>query len=289
MRNRRLLGFASILTLFATCGAAAAAADTEACALSAPERHRVVEVKERRDAVPHRWDDCAVDRRQGAVRTGVRARAVDAALAAARETVRCRGLAEGAEIELRYGGTRTDRHGRALAQVFVVKGGERLWVQGEIVGGVLPASIPFPTTTLASYDLGARGRGAGKGPGLWGPGPMHARRRRMWSGWADDPQLPARRGRGRRGWQGGRLYLNFDKDWRRDFTIPVERKDGEDFKAEGSIPRPLPESASGPGLGRVAQRPDDPRDPCRANRAPARAVTDQRRREEQPPSSSTEL
>ena len=46
MRNRRLLGFASILTLFATCGAAAPAADTEACALSAPERHRVVEVKD---------------------------------------------------------------------------------------------------------------------------------------------------------------------------------------------------------------------------------------------------
>ena len=35
------------------------------------------------------------------------------------------------------------------------------------------------------------------------------------------------------GESGGRVYLNFDKDWRRDFTILLERKDGEAFKAAG--------------------------------------------------------
>jgi endonuclease YncB( thermonuclease family) len=35
-------------------------------------------------------------------------------------------LAAGKEVELRYGGTKTDRHGYALAQVFVVDGDKRL-------------------------------------------------------------------------------------------------------------------------------------------------------------------
>jgi hypothetical protein len=45
MRNRRLLGFASIIGLIVA-GAAAAAEEAESCALSAPERHRVTEVKD---------------------------------------------------------------------------------------------------------------------------------------------------------------------------------------------------------------------------------------------------
>lgn len=35
------------------------------------------------------------------------------------------------------------------------------------------------------------------------------------------------------GGAGGRVYLNFDKDWRRDFTIVVERKDSVALKAAG--------------------------------------------------------
>jgi len=59
-------------------------------------------------------------------------------------------LASGAEVELRFGGDRTDRHGHALAQVFVVSGGKRLWLQEELVTKGLPASIPSPTTGPAS-------------------------------------------------------------------------------------------------------------------------------------------
>jgi hypothetical protein len=32
---------------------------------------------------------------------------------------------------------------------------------------------------------------------------------------------------------GGRIYLNFADDWRRDFTISVERKDVSAFAAAG--------------------------------------------------------
>jgi len=58
-------------------------------------------------------------------------------------------LASGAEVELRYGGTRTDRHGYALAQVYVVKGGERIWLQGELVGKGLARVYSSPTTMPA--------------------------------------------------------------------------------------------------------------------------------------------
>ncbi len=37
----------------------------------------------------------------------------------------------------------------------------------------------------------------------------------------------------------GHIYLNFDMDWRRDFTVLIERKDGESFKAAGIDPKAL--------------------------------------------------
>lgn len=37
----------------------------------------------------------------------------------------------------------------------------------------------------------------------------------------------------------GRIYLNFDKDWRKDSTVLIERKDGEAFKAAGIDPKAL--------------------------------------------------
>ena len=37
----------------------------------------------------------------------------------------------------------------------------------------------------------------------------------------------------------GRIYLNFDKDWRKDFTVLIERKDGDAFKAAGIDPKAL--------------------------------------------------
>jgi endonuclease YncB( thermonuclease family) len=48
-------------------------------------------------------------------------------------------LAGGKQIELRYGGNRTDRHGYALALVFVVDGASRIWLQkGDGGGGARP-------------------------------------------------------------------------------------------------------------------------------------------------------
>ena len=65
-------------------------------------------------------------------------------------------LASGAEVELRYGGTRTDRHGYALAQVYVVKGGERIWLQGELVAKGLARVYSFPDNHACVSELLAR-------------------------------------------------------------------------------------------------------------------------------------
>ena len=183
-------------------------------------------------------------------------------------------LASGAEIELRYGGAKADRHGRALAQVYVVKGGERLWLQGELVSKGLARVYSFPDNHACVDDLLAREAEARvKGAGLWG----------TWAYRVLDAGDVERLGRLTRSYQlvegvvaqvgelGGRLYLNFDKDWRKDFTILMERKDGEAFKAAGDRSQgACRKEAQGAGLGRVAERPNDPRHPCRADRASAR-------------------
>jgi micrococcal nuclease len=151
-------------------------------------------------------------------------------------------LASGAEVELRYGGAKADRHGRVLAQVYVVKGGERLWLQGELVAKGLARVYSFPDNHACVDDLLAREAEArAKGAGLWG----------VWAYRVLDAGNVERLGRLTRSYQlvegvvaevgesGGRLYLNFDKDWRKDFTILMERKDGEAFKAAGIDPKAL--------------------------------------------------
>ena len=107
---------------------------------------------------------------------------------------------------------------------------------------VSPASIPSPTITLASTissparpRRGQRARACGA----------------TWAYRVLDAGNVERLGRLTRSYQlvegvvaevgesGGRLYLNFDKDWRKDFTILMERKDGEAFKAAGIDPKAL--------------------------------------------------
>jgi len=154
-------------------------------------------------------------------------------------------LASGAEVELRYGGTRTDRHGYALAQVYVVKGGERIWLQSELVRKGLARVYSFPDNHACVSELLAREAEArSKGEGVWG----------SWAYRVLAADNVERLGRLTRSYQlvegvvaqvgesSGRIYLNFDKDWRKDFTVLIERKDGEAFKA---IRRRSPERSSG--------------------------------------------
>jgi endonuclease YncB( thermonuclease family) len=145
-------------------------------------------------------------------------------------------LAAGKEVELRYGGTRTDRHGYALAHVFVVDGVSRLWLQQEMVKAGLARVYSFSDNRACVGDLlASEGDARGKGLGVWGS-PIY----RIAS--AEDVD---RLGRLTQTYQlvegrvvsvgegAGRVYLNFARDWKSDFTISVARKDASAFQAEG--------------------------------------------------------
>lgn len=145
-------------------------------------------------------------------------------------------LASGAEVELRYGGTRLDRHGHALAQVFVVKGSKRLWLQGELVAKGLARVYSFPDNHACVSELLVREAAArSKRIGVWGVSAYRVleadnleRLRRLTRSYQLVEGVVAAVGEA-----GGRVYLNFDKDWRRDFTIVVERKGKAALKAGG--------------------------------------------------------
>ncbi len=65
-------------------------------------------------------------------------------------------LASGATVELKFGGRRLDRHGHALAQVFVVNGETRLWLQEELVAKGLARVYSFPDNRACVAELLAR-------------------------------------------------------------------------------------------------------------------------------------
>ena len=58
-------------------------------------------------------------------------------------------LASDRDVELRFGGSRMDRHGYLLAQVFVVAGERRLWLQDELIGRGLARVYSLPTIAPA--------------------------------------------------------------------------------------------------------------------------------------------
>lgn len=145
-------------------------------------------------------------------------------------------LASGAEIELRFGGRRTDRHEQLLAQVFVVRDGARLWLQEELVAKGLARVYSLADNTACVHEL------------LASEAEARDRRLGVWGSWAyriqsaDDLKRLDRlmhtyqlvEGKVVAVGQGaGRIYLNFAEDWRRDFTVSIERKNADAFAAAG--------------------------------------------------------
>ena len=144
--------------------------------------------------------------------------------------------AAGKTVELRFGGLRQDRHGHVLAQVFVVEGENRLWLQEALVARGLARVYSFSDNRACVAELLAREKEA------------RAKRFGVWGSYAYriEPALDAKRlGRLIHSYQlvegtvvavgegAGRLYLNFTADWRSDFTVSVDRKNASVFAAAG--------------------------------------------------------
>lgn len=70
-------------------------------------------------------------------------------------------LASGKQVELKFGGRRSDRYDHVLAQAFVLGNDKPIWLQEESPR-VLPASIPPPTTAPASQSFSRAREGEGE-------------------------------------------------------------------------------------------------------------------------------
>lgn len=150
-------------------------------------------------------------------------------------------LVMGKAVTLRYGGARTDRHGRMLGQLFL-GGADGAWVQQEMIASGMARVYSFPDNRACISELmAAEGRARLMRIGLWND-PYYSVRR------ADRPDdILAREGmfelvEGRvlsAEQTGGRVYLNFGRVWKKDVTAVVESDALPLFTAMGLDPARL--------------------------------------------------
>lgn len=139
-------------------------------------------------------------------------------------------LTLGKEVELRYGGLRTDRYGRKLAHLFV--GDDRLWVQGEMVARGLARTYSFFDNRSCVRELQIREAGARREKrGIWrldDYGLAQASETGRLLSLVNSFQLVEGRivdvARVR-----GRIFLNFGQNYREDFTAVIAPRDVRRF------------------------------------------------------------
>jgi endonuclease YncB( thermonuclease family) len=136
-------------------------------------------------------------------------------------------LVRGQSVKLAFSGRRSDRYGRLLAHVFLKRGGKRVWVQGELLSSGHARAYGLPGSLACMPELLAReGIARVANAGLWSNAAYAMR--------------PAKRTRAlmqlRNTYQivegrvvsvvatKGRTYINFDRDWRSDFTAGISAK-----------------------------------------------------------------
>jgi micrococcal nuclease len=144
-------------------------------------------------------------------------------------------------VLLRYGGADLDRYGRTLAQVFVTDGNNG-WAQAKMLEAGMARVYSFPDNRACLPDLfSAEGRARVAGLGIWGD--LYYRVRR-----AERPAdlvpleghyelvegrvLNAERA-------GGRVYLNFGRYYKEDFTAVIDAKALRLFAEAGIDPLTL--------------------------------------------------
>jgi len=148
-------------------------------------------------------------------------------------------LALNKTVRLGYGGERVDRYDRALAHVFVETPEGEIWAQQAMVAKGLARVYSFPDNR-ACLDLlfAAEGRARLGGLGIWSD-PYYSVRAANAPG-----ELLARAGHyelveGRvlvAEKSGGRVYLNFGRFWKEDFTAVIEASALRLFAGDGLDP-----------------------------------------------------
>jgi len=152
------------------------------------------------------------------------------------------GLALGKPVQLGFGGEEIDRYGRTLAHVFISAPDGEVWAQQAMVSQGLARVYSFPDNR-ACLDLlfAAEGRARLGGLGIWSD-PYYSIRA------ADAPgDLLDRAGHYelvegrvlRAEHNGGRVYLNFGRFWKEDFTVVIEAPALRIFAGSGMDPLAL--------------------------------------------------
>lgn len=151
------------------------------------------------------------------------------------------GLSLGKQVRLAYGGAREDRHGRVLAHMFIV-GEPEVWAQQAMVEKGLARVYSFPDNRKCLSELmQAEARARVEKLGIWRD-PYYSIRA------ADRPDaLAARFGHyelveGRvltAEKAGSRVYLNFGRHWKEDFTASIDSAALRMFVQQGADPLAL--------------------------------------------------
>ena len=139
-------------------------------------------------------------------------------------------LALGKRVTLSFGGRRRDRHRRWLAHLHL---GDGTWIQGAMLTAGMARVYSFPDNRAVVGEMLKRERAARAARrGIWGHPYYRILDHRAAGRRVNAFQLVEGRilkiGRSR-----GRVFLNFGTDWKRDFTIVVERRWARQFPERG--------------------------------------------------------
>ncbi len=145
------------------------------------------------------------------------------------------------EVRLRHGGERRDRHGRSLGQLFVAEAPE-IWVQQQLVGLGLARVYSFADNRACVGELLASEAVARVNRlGIWAE-PYYAVRRAErvadLIGRAGHYELVEGRVLAAEA-VGSRVYLNFGRVWKQDFTVVMDRAALRLFAGSGLEPEGL--------------------------------------------------
>jgi endonuclease YncB( thermonuclease family) len=164
----------------------------------------------------------------------------DAAGAAAKTALES--LTAGQTIELRGPAAETDRYGRLVAHLFVVRDGKERWLQAELIErGHARVAARIGERACAAALLAHEQKARGAKLGLWGEPGYGVRRAE------DATGLTAERGRFaivegkvlsvRE--SGGTIYVNFGRRWTQDFTVTISKRNERIFADAGLEPKRL--------------------------------------------------
>ncbi len=221
-----------LLALSFWVGTAMAADPPPDCELSAPEQGTVVEIV---DGETLKLADGGTVRLVGAKAPRPPAGTPEAEWRYSQETRDAvEALTKGKSVSLRFGGQRKDRHGYLMAQVFVSGEGveQPVWVQAELVRQGLARVYSLSDNaacTGALLMLEDEARAARRG--VWASGFYAVRdaaavdRMRRLAGTYQLVEGRVVEVADVRDW----IFLNFDEDWREDFTVAIEKKQAKAF------------------------------------------------------------